>query len=87
MYAARIFIKIEDSDEIDDLDTFADKAGKAHKGTWHATSFAIHEKIREHSWGFPRKSSAKAWVKDIREFASNISDIKVKSASIRKIAK
>ena len=84
MYAARIFIKAEDG-ELDDLDTFADKAAKNHKGTWHARSYDHQSNIREHSWGFSRQTSAKAWVREVKEFVSNVEDLTYKRSTIRKI--
>lgn len=87
MYAATIRV-IADREELKDLDTFVEKSSKAHKGTFLARGYSNREKIREYVRDFYRKSSARAWVRDIKGFVSDdTSDVKVKSASIRKIPK
>ena len=86
MYAAHIRLKV-DREDLEDLDDFVTKASKSHKGTFMSRGYSYPEKIREYVRDFYKKSSAKAWIRDVRGFASNQEDVTVKSSRVKKIQK
>ncbi len=86
MYAAHIELRV-DREDLEDLDEFVTKAAKSHKGTFMSRGYSYPQKIREYVRDFYRKSSARAWVKEIRGFALDHEEITVKSSRVKKIQK
>ncbi len=84
MYAGRLKVKVEDVDELEDLDSYSEKVAKSFKGKFYAAEYNLKSGIREHNYDFSRKSQAASWIKAVREWVGTNSDMKFVSKRLKK---